>query len=97
MTGPEAARRLGITYRQLDHWYHRGFLGPDSDNRKRGSGNERRVTLAEFQRATALSSLVHAGIRADLAAKHLDNATITADALTIHTDQIVITISRNAA
>lgn len=94
MTGPMAAERVGITYRQLDHWYRRGYLGPVT---KPGSGYDRHVTVTELARLQALAALVKAGMRVDVAAQHLDNATTDEDGtLTLTSAGLTITI-RTAA
>jgi hypothetical protein len=57
---------LGITYRQLDHWVTRGYLRPEN---KPGSGYGREFSESEIEIAKLMAKLVHAGFRAEKAAK----------------------------
>ena len=73
MNGPQAAQRAGITYRQLDYWLRRGFLG-ESDSNTPGSGYVRDLTVTQVERLTQLAALVQAGVRPEVAAAWLDEA-----------------------
>ena len=63
--GPEAARRAGISYRQLDHWLNTGLaLGTEST----GSGHRRRFTeqdVTVLRVLGRLAELMPAGRNAD--------------------------------
>lgn len=89
MTGPEAARHVGITYRQLDHWYHRGWIG-DSSNVSPSTGNARQVTDTELTRLKQLAALVRAGLRPDRAALLLDTAQTTPTGIRLSAADITI-------
>lgn len=74
MTGPEAAARLGVTYRQLDYWCRIGLVSEQKAERH-GSGRNRTFTRVEMTRLTHLTRLVHLGLDPRRAAEILDSAT----------------------
>ena len=47
---PEVATRLGITYRQIDHWCRTGMISLECD--ASGSGSRRKLTDVEIQALT---------------------------------------------
>lgn len=73
MNGPEAAKRLGISYRQLDYWCRTGHVSEQKAERH-GSGRSRTFTRAEMARLTHLTRLVHLGLEPRRAAELLDSA-----------------------
>lgn len=63
----EAARMLGCTYRQLDHWSRRGLLPDQDPGAVLGCGGRRRLTDADLTRAHTLMmvSLLRSGALED--------------------------------
>jgi len=58
----------GLSYRQLDHWARRGFLGP-ALARGPGSGTERNLSAADVERIKTIADLLDAGFRLPAAAR----------------------------
>ena len=67
MNSPEAVRRMGITYRQADHWIRCGWLRPDYA--MSGSGTQRDWSREEVAVGERMGALVHAGLTASVAAR----------------------------
>lgn len=65
-TTHDAADRVDISYRQLDHWIRCGYLHAEA----RGSGNPRTLTAHEFKVLTYMALLVHAGVHPHPADTH---------------------------
>lgn len=55
LTGPQVCQQAGVSYRQLDHWCRRGWLGEAS--RGWGSGSIRRFGAAEVVLCRVLAAL----------------------------------------
>ena len=53
----DAYQAHGITYRQLDHWVHRGWIRATGH----GQGVDRHIPPGELQVLTHMVRLVHAG------------------------------------
>lgn len=70
MNAPQAALRAGITYRQFDHWWRKGWIGSGPI----GQGHLREITAPEMRRIMRLAALVSAGMNPQLAAAALDRA-----------------------
>lgn len=61
----QLAKRIGISYRQLDYWTTRGWLRVGVT----GTGNQRHYAGAEVTLATRMAALVNAGVSAGVAYK----------------------------
>lgn len=59
--GPEAAKIVGISYRQLDHWARKGLVKP-SLAPARGSGTQRQYSYADLLELKVIKSLRDAGL-----------------------------------
>lgn len=66
MDTTDICHRLGVSYRQIDHWVRRGWLRPDQPIP--GSGNPREWTNEELDVARRMAALVNAGISPAVAA-----------------------------
>jgi MerR HTH family regulatory protein len=55
----------GVTYRQLDHWVTKGWLGAGLAGS--GTGHRRQFTDDQFRRALVMGKLIRAGFRLDVA------------------------------
>lgn len=55
----------GVTYRQLDHWSRRGYLGAGTP----GSGRTRQWSAVDLAQAEVMGRLVKAGVQPRVAAK----------------------------
>lgn len=73
MTGPQAAKRAGITYRQLDYWCRKGWISQHA-SAPLGHGIVRQLTRQEVTRINRLAALVNAGMNPQSAAAALDRA-----------------------
>lgn len=60
MNGAELAERVGVTYRQVDHWSRLGYLRPS--NPGCGQGRQRDYLPAEVDVAVRMGRLVRAGL-----------------------------------
>lgn len=59
--GPEAAKVVGISYRQLDHWARKGLVTP-SDAPARGSGTQRLYSYRDLLELKVVKRLRDAGL-----------------------------------
>lgn len=59
--GPETAKVVGITYRQLDHWARKGLVTP-SVTPARGSGSQRRYSYQDLLELKVVKRLRDAGL-----------------------------------
>ena len=59
-TGPEAAELAGVSYRQLDYWARRGWVGPSAVSRS--DDRQRRYRAADLVRVAALGHLRRSGL-----------------------------------
>ena len=59
------ADRIGITYRQLDHWARKGWLRADNPNP--GHGHPRRFSATEARVAEHMATLVSYGLTVEAA------------------------------
>lgn len=59
--GPEAAKIVGISYRQLDHWARKDLVTP-SVAPARGSGSQRRYSYQDLLELKVIKSLRDAGL-----------------------------------
>lgn len=59
--GPEAAKIVGITYRQLDHWARKGLVLPSVASAA-GSGSQRRYSYADLLELKVIKNLRDAGL-----------------------------------
>lgn len=66
----------GVTYRQLDYWARRGWLGEGLAARP-GSGTERNLSDQDVERVKAIADLVDAGLRIEVAVELAAAATST--------------------
>lgn len=60
LTGREAAREVGATYRQVDHWARSGLVGPSAPDP--GSGAFRRYLPADVEALRVVARLVDVGM-----------------------------------
>lgn len=68
-TSVEVCGLAGVTYRQLDYWCRRGWLGDDEGSVGEGSGFARSFTVRQFEVACFMAMLVRAGYTASSAAR----------------------------
>ena len=61
LTSREVCRRVGVTYRVLDHWTRRGLVRPSITEAK-GTGSQRRWAEIDVQRVAIVKLLRDAGI-----------------------------------
>lgn len=61
MNSADLCARTGVTYRQLDHWARKGYLGATAQD-THGSGNARDWTLPEAAKVERMALLVRAGM-----------------------------------
>ena len=80
--GPEAAKIVGITYRQLDHWARKGLVLP-SVTAAAGSGSQRRYSYSDLLELKVIKNLRDAGLSLqriqkafDYIRRHLDGQTV---------------------
>lgn len=59
--GPETAKVVGISYRQLDHWARKGLITP-SVTPARGSGSQRRYSYQDLLELKVVKRLRDAGL-----------------------------------
>lgn len=59
--GPETAKVVGISYRQLDHWARKGLVTP-SVTPARGSGSQRRYSYQDLLELKVVKRLRDAGL-----------------------------------
>jgi DNA-binding transcriptional MerR regulator len=64
MNSQRAADRVGITYRQLDHWIRQGYIRASLP----GSGNPRDISGAEAEVLRYMAALVSSGVQPTMAA-----------------------------
>lgn len=66
-TTGEVARKLNVTFRQLDYWVRQGWVSPETE----GSSNRsiRYWSKADIEKVTLMARMVHAGIDSAKAAK----------------------------
>lgn len=76
MNTVQAAKRAGISYRQLDHWWRKGYIG---DGTFLGSGRTRELTRSQYTHLLRVAALVKAGFRPDQACKLIRRAQIDDD------------------
>lgn len=69
MNGPELARYVGATYRQIDHWTTCGYLRGSKGTSNPGTGNRRTYTPREVEVAEAMAALVRSGVAPNVAAR----------------------------
>lgn len=62
MSGPAAARHVGVTYRDLDYWCRSGLLG-EQPARSLGSGNARQFGDREIRMLRFIDVARHAAAR----------------------------------
>ena len=91
MNIPQAARRAGVTTRQLDHWCRRGWISPRTQQ-PIGHGIVREFTRDEVTRIKHLAALVNAGMRPELAAAALDRAVDDNGRAVIITGKVTIVV-----
>lgn len=58
----ELAKRIGVTYRQLNYWSKLGYLIPDGN--VSGIGNQQWFSGWQIAKATLMADLVQAGVSA---------------------------------
>ena len=98
MNAVQAAKRAGISYRQFDHWWRRGYIG---DSSFLGSGYSREITRAQYVHLVRVAALVKVGVRPDQACRLIRRAEIDDDgSLVIKVGKVHILVedaSRGAA
>jgi DNA-binding transcriptional MerR regulator len=94
-SGTNAARIVGITYRQLDYWARTGLLKPSVEDAK-GSGSRRRYSYRDLLELRVIKTLLDAGIRLEAVRdvfaylrEHLDSDITTAN-LVISGNSVVL-------
>ena len=60
MSAPQAAKRAGVTYRQVDHWCSMGLVKVVGGDATPGSGHERRIPTTELPRIRTLGRVSRA-------------------------------------
>jgi MerR HTH family regulatory protein len=66
LRSPQVCDQTGASYRQLDFWQRRGFIGSRNDGQ--GSGSQRKWSPDEVAVVSRLVALVKAGIEPSVAA-----------------------------
>jgi DNA-binding transcriptional MerR regulator len=61
LNGPQAARLVGITYRQLDHWDTTGVVAP-SLTKADGQGSRRQYSYADLMDLLVVKTLADFGV-----------------------------------
>lgn len=59
MNAPAAAEAAGVTYRQLDHWIHRGYINAEGGY---GTGYPREIADTEVEVLKYMALLVRHGL-----------------------------------
>ena len=65
LNGPQVARLVGITYRQLDHWDTTGLVEP-SLTKADGQGSRRQYSYADLMDLLVVKTLADFGVGFDL-------------------------------
>lgn len=73
-----AARRLNLTYRKVDHWANRGYIRAHYEDKHglpveaqfAGTGYVRVISFSEFEVLRAMVHLVNGGVKPEHAAKY---------------------------
>lgn len=60
MNSLELCRKAGITYRQLDYWVRKGYLGDDRVSK--GTGNYRDWSNTDASHAVLMAGLIKGGL-----------------------------------
>lgn len=87
LSGTDAARLAGISYRQLDYWAGHGYL-PGVD--PVGSGHARSITRSQMHYLLRLTRLVKAGIDVGSASAALNDVEFDAIAIPLATGVTVM-------
>lgn len=70
MNSETVMSRYAVTYRQLDHWWSRGYLSPDGKvPEQSGTGHAREYPAESVQILEAMLALVAAGMRPEPASR----------------------------
>jgi DNA-binding transcriptional MerR regulator len=70
-SGTQAAKIVGITYRQLDYWARTDLVRPSLAD-ARGSGTQRRYSYRDLLRLKVIKSLLDAGVKLQAARKAVE-------------------------
>lgn len=87
----DVAAAIGVTYRMLDHWIHRGYIPTVSQ----GTGIPRQISMGTAIRAARVAALVRAGLDPPAAARIArDGAPPGPVTITLDTDAITADLTR---
>jgi DNA-binding transcriptional MerR regulator len=87
----EAARIVGISYRQIDHWDRTGVVKPTMILGHKGSGSRRRYSHTDVCKLMLVSMLVRSGYRLERVRDLLPTLDLSENLLVIWDDIGVLT------